>query len=199
MCLKKTHSARLKHIFLDIASATVIEFHTRRILLSFGNTIFITKLLSKKVKRKIAFDRGRFGQSYRGIREGILIYEYCQLQKVLSNIQRLTNSSDTCLKNSTIQQALPAELSPHFQKGQTPSAQSELRLLPWSHYERLIRVEDKKAREWYAKEAPLQKGQALSDLFQSHFPYNYPFIYKTITFSCIKFAISDIYAYLCRC
>lgn len=39
------------------------------------------------------------------------------------------------------------------QKDQTQSTQSELRLLPWSHYERLIRVEDKKAREWYAKEA----------------------------------------------
>ena len=26
-------------------------------------------------------------------------------------------------------------------------------LLPWTHYERLIRVEDKQAREWYAKEA----------------------------------------------
>lgn len=38
-------------------------------------------------------------------------------------------------------------------KGQTQPAQFELRLLPWSHYERLIRVEDKKAREWYAKEA----------------------------------------------
>ena len=38
-------------------------------------------------------------------------------------------------------------------KGQTAPAQFELRLLPWSHYERLIRVEDKKAREWYAKEA----------------------------------------------
>lgn len=38
-------------------------------------------------------------------------------------------------------------------KDQTQSTQSELRLLPWSHYERLIRVEDKKAREWYAKEA----------------------------------------------
>jgi len=44
-----------------------------------------------------------------------------------------------------------------------------------------------------------QKGQALPDLFKSHFPYNYPFIYKIITFSCINFAISDIYAYLCRC
>lgn len=29
----------------------------------------------------------------------------------------------------------------------------ELRLLPWSHYERLIRIEDKQAREWYAREA----------------------------------------------
>lgn len=51
------------------------------------------------------------------------------------------------------QQTLSDELSSHFQKGQTPPAQFELRLLPWSHYERLIRVEDKKAREWYAKEA----------------------------------------------
>ena len=50
-------------------------------------------------------------------------------------------------------QTLSDELSLHFQKGQTPPAQFELRLLPWSHYERLIRVEDKKAREWYAKEA----------------------------------------------
>ena len=51
------------------------------------------------------------------------------------------------------QQTLSDELSSHFQKGQTPPAQFELRFLPWSHYERLIRVEDKKAREWYAKEA----------------------------------------------
>ena len=50
-------------------------------------------------------------------------------------------------------QTLSDELSSHFQKGQTQSAQFELRLLPWSHYERLIRIEDKKAREWYAKEA----------------------------------------------
>ena len=92
--------------------------------------------------------------------------------------------------NNPIQQALPAELSPHFQKGQAVSAQFELWFLPWSHYERHIRVEDKKA--------PLQKSQALLDLFKSHFPYNYPFIYKIITFSCIKFAIFNIYAYLCN-
>ena len=50
-------------------------------------------------------------------------------------------------------QTLSDESSLLPQKDQTQSIQSELRLLPWSHYERLIRVEDKKAREWYAKEA----------------------------------------------
>ena len=50
-------------------------------------------------------------------------------------------------------QTLSDESSLLPQKGQTQSAQFELRFLPWSHYERLIRVEDKKAREWYAKEA----------------------------------------------
>ena len=50
-------------------------------------------------------------------------------------------------------QTLSDESSLLPQKGQTQSAQFELCLLPWSHYERLIRVEDKKAREWYAKEA----------------------------------------------
>lgn len=50
-------------------------------------------------------------------------------------------------------QTLSDESSLLPQKGQTQSAQFELRLLSWSHYERLIRVEDKKAREWYAKEA----------------------------------------------
>lgn len=50
-------------------------------------------------------------------------------------------------------QTLSDESSLLPQKGQTQPAQFESRLLPWSHYERLIRVEDKKAREWYAKEA----------------------------------------------
>ena len=50
-------------------------------------------------------------------------------------------------------QTLSDESSLLPQKGQTQPTQFELRLLPWSHYERLIRVEDKKAREWYAKEA----------------------------------------------
>ena len=50
-------------------------------------------------------------------------------------------------------QTLSDESSLLPQKGQTQPAQFELHLLPWSHYERLIRVEDKKAREWYTKEA----------------------------------------------
>ena len=36
-------------------------------------------------------------------------------------------------------------------------------LLPWSHYERLIRVEDQNAREWYAKEA-FEQGWAFRTL-----------------------------------
>ena len=55
--------------------------------------------------------------------------------------------------NNPIQQTLPAKSSAPHKEDKAASAQSELRLLPWSHYERLIRVEDKKAREWYAKEA----------------------------------------------
>ena len=116
------------------------------------------------------------------------IANYKRFYLTFNDLQILQTVSEEF--NNPIQQTLPAKLSPHFQKGQAVSAQFELRFLPWSHYERHIRVED--------KEAPLQKGQALPDLFQSHFPYNYPFIYKIITFSCIKFAISDIYTYLCN-
>ena len=50
-------------------------------------------------------------------------------------------------------QTMSEESSLLPQKGQTAFDQFDLRILPWSHYERLIRVEDKKAREWYAKEA----------------------------------------------
>ena len=124
------------------------------------------------------------------------IANYKRFYLTFNNLQILQTVSEEF--NNPIQQTLPAKSSALHKEDKAESTQSELRLLPWSHYERLIRVEDKKAREWYAKEAPLQKGQALPDLFQSHFPYNYPFIYKIITFSCIKFAIPDIYTYLCN-
>lgn len=56
----------------------------------------------------------------------------------------------------SIQQTIPAELntmiqqtlSAKSQKGQTLSAR-----LSWSHYERLMRIDDEKARNWYLKEA----------------------------------------------
>ena len=79
------------------------------------------------------------------------IANYKRFYLTFSDLQILQTLSEEF--NNPIQQTLSDELSSHFQKGQTPPAQSELRLLPWSHYERLIRVEDKKAREWYAKEA----------------------------------------------
>ena len=97
-----------------------------------------------------ACDRGRFGRSYRGIWEGISytnMANYKRFHLTFNDLQILQTVSEE-FKNP-IQQALPAELSPHFQKGQAVSAQFELRFLPWSHYERHIRVED--------KEAPLKK------------------------------------------
>ncbi len=61
--------------------------------------------------------------------------------------------------NLSIQQTMPAELntmiqqtkSAESQKGQTLSTR-----LSWSHYERLMRIDDEKARNWYLKEAAEQ-------------------------------------------
>ena len=63
-----------------------------------------------------------------------------------------------------IQQAVPAKLETQKQqalpaiftalvKEENQTHFTNLNILPWTHYERLIRVEDKQAREWYAKEA----------------------------------------------
>ena len=79
------------------------------------------------------------------------IANYKRFYLTFNNLQILQTVSEEFKKQK--HQTLSDESSLLPQKGQTPPAQSELRLLPWSHYERLIRVEDKKAREWYAKEA----------------------------------------------
>lgn len=79
------------------------------------------------------------------------IANYKRFYLTFSDLQILQTLSDEFKKQK--HQTLSDESSLLPQKGQTPPAQFELRLLPWSHYERLIRVEDKKAREWYAKEA----------------------------------------------
>ena len=51
--------------------------------------------------------------------------------------------------NASIQQTPSEELSNNLQHVQ----KAGIHLLPWSHYELLIRIEDKQARDWYAKEA----------------------------------------------
>ena len=79
------------------------------------------------------------------------IANYKRFYLTFSDLQILQTESEEFKKQK--HQTLSDESSLLPQKGQTQPAQFELRLLPWSHYERLIRVEDKKAREWYAKEA----------------------------------------------
>lgn len=79
------------------------------------------------------------------------IANYKRFYLTFNNLQILQTVSEEI--NNPIQQTLPAKSSTPHKEDKAESTQSELRLLPWSHYERLIRVEDKKAREWYAKEA----------------------------------------------
>lgn len=79
------------------------------------------------------------------------IANYKRFYLTFSDLQILQTVSEEFKKQK--HQTVSDEFSLLPQKGQTPPAQFELRFLPWSHYERLIRVEDKKAREWYAKEA----------------------------------------------
>ena len=79
------------------------------------------------------------------------IANYKRFYLTFSDLQILQTVSEEF--NNPIQEAHPAESSAPPKEGKGVSAQFELRLLPWSHYERLIRVEDKQAREWYAKEA----------------------------------------------
>lgn len=79
------------------------------------------------------------------------IANYKRFYLTFNNLQILQTVSEEF--NNPIQQTLPAKFSAPHKEDKAASAQSGLRLLPWSHYERLIRVEDKKAREWYAKEA----------------------------------------------
>ena len=88
------------------------------------------------------FGKGFSETNIRTFRKFFLIFNDLEIQQTLSAESNLPKH-----------QTLSDESSLLPQKGQTQSSQSELRLLPWSHYERLIRVEDKKAREWYAKEA----------------------------------------------
>lgn len=88
------------------------------------------------------FGKGFSETNIRTFKKFFLIFRNLEIQQTVSAESNLPK-----------QQTLSDNLSSHFQKGQTPPAQFKLRLLPWSHYERLIRIEDKRARDWYAKEA----------------------------------------------
>lgn len=88
------------------------------------------------------FGKGFSETNIRTFRKFFLIFRNLEIQQTVSAESNLPK-----------QQTLSDNLSSHFQKGQTPPAQFKLRLLPWSHYERLIRIEDKRARDWCAKEA----------------------------------------------
>lgn len=79
------------------------------------------------------------------------IANYKRFYLTFSDLQILQTLSEEF--NNPIQQTLPAKSSAPYKEDKAAPDQSELRLLPWSHYERLIRVEDKQAREWYVKEA----------------------------------------------
>lgn len=87
------------------------------------------------------FGKGFSETNIRTFRKFFLIFRNLEIQQTVSAESNLPK-----------QQTLSDNLSSHFQKGQTSPAQFKLRLLPWSHYERLIRIEDKRARDWYAKE-----------------------------------------------
>lgn len=88
------------------------------------------------------FGKGFSETNIRTFRNFFLTFSNLEIQQTLSAEFRMQK-----------QQTASDESSSLLQKGQAVSGRSELRLLPWSHYERLIRVEDRKAREWYEKEA----------------------------------------------
>ena len=88
------------------------------------------------------FGKGFSETNIRTFRKFFLIFRNLEIQQTVSAESNLPK-----------QQTLSDNLSSHFQKGQTPPAQFKLRLLPWSHYERLILIEDKRARDLYSKEA----------------------------------------------
>ena len=96
------------------------------------------------------FGKGFSETNIRSFRKFYLIFSDLQIQQTVSaksqkvKSQMMSNQYLTAIQqtasailNNQIGQALPARLS-------------------WSHHERLIRVEDEKARNWYLKEASEQ-------------------------------------------
>lgn len=84
------------------------------------------------------FGKGFSVTTLRGFRRFYLKFSNLQIQRTVS-----------VEFNASIQQTPSEELSNNLQHVQ----KAGIHLLPWSHYELLIRIEDKQARDWYAKEA----------------------------------------------
>jgi predicted nuclease of restriction endonuclease-like (RecB) superfamily len=59
-------------------------------------------------------------------------------------------------QNIIKRQAVPAQLNNNFQQTELAIKQALPAILSWTHYERLMRVTNRKARNWYMKEAATQ-------------------------------------------
>lgn len=108
-------------------------------------------------------DRAEYGKRVIAIASQVLTKEYGKgySETNIRNFRKFYIQ----FKDYQIQQTASAEFGIDFQQtlsaesgnaiGQTASDQfvRQLSLLPWSHYERLMRVSDKTAREWYMHEA----------------------------------------------
>lgn len=79
------------------------------------------------------------------------IANYKRFYLTFSDLQILQTVSEE-FKDKNFQPDSAKSLK-HIPQNLPVPTQFDLPILPWSHYERLIRVEDKQAREWYAKEA----------------------------------------------
>ena len=107
-------------------------------------------------------NRAEYGKRVAVIASEILTNEYGQGYS-LTNIKNFRRFYIE-FQDYTIGQTLPdqsekthsiASIATVIEKSQTPSDQfaNSLELLPWSHYERLMRVPEKAARDWYMHEA----------------------------------------------
>lgn len=106
-----------------------------------------------------------FGKGYsittlKGYRKFYIEFQDIRIQKYLpadleNAFQQIGQTMPAQLSSTQKQQTVSAEF-PDKQKGQTMPAQLYPQL-SWSHYERLIRVPDLAARNWYMREAATQQ------------------------------------------
>lgn len=93
--------------------------------------------------------------------KGFSITSIKSFRKFFLTFKDLSIDSTAWSESSSIGQAVPAQFPPNIQ--QTMSAKSKQKMrqamparLTWTHFERLMRVEDAAARDWYMREASEQ-------------------------------------------